>query len=515
MATLRPLITICGTTGVGKSKLAIELALALSRGAEHARHGYQGARIINADSMQVYAGMDVITNKVPVDERCGVEHLLMGFKQPGEQYIVSEWVRDAIQLIDETHSRRQIPIVVGGTSYWIQHLIFPNRLASFDQSPGKDRSRSLPLVSEDLAKSLAKLPPELVDLFYSLPEHPPNATTQPGAAFSLHALLSALDPIVAQRWHWKDTRKVLRGLSIIRENGRLSSKVLNEQSEVTVQPRFRTLSFWLYAERAALIPRLDARVDQMIEQGLLNEIRTLREIASAATATSQPTDSSAGTEISPADYISGIYQCIGYKEFHEYLSSSAPSEQLFQNAVEGMKIGTRQYAKRQISWIRNKLLPAVDAANAISRSTNGTTVAPTYLLDATVLGDAWNTQVRDEAERITQSFLKGGELPDPLSLSAAAQLMLTIPDKPTDPTAVLYARRKVVCRTCTTNPEQPVMIEEGKEWAAHVGTRMHRRLLQKAARKPHERENRRIEGVRDDVDYTPDFVASVGTSASL
>ena len=100
---LRPLIAICGTTGVGKSKLAIELALALSQNQPHGKHtsieGYSGARIINADAMQVYAGMDIITNKVPQEEQCGVEHLLMGFKKPGEQYVVGQWVKDAMQLV--------------------------------------------------------------------------------------------------------------------------------------------------------------------------------------------------------------------------------------------------------------------------------------------------------------------------------------------------------------------------------------------------------------------------------
>ena len=97
---LKPLIAICGTTGVGKSKLAIELALALSESDRQSNHsGYHGARIINADAMQVYAGLDIITNKVPLTEQCGVEHLLMGFKKPGEQYVVGEWVRDAMRLV--------------------------------------------------------------------------------------------------------------------------------------------------------------------------------------------------------------------------------------------------------------------------------------------------------------------------------------------------------------------------------------------------------------------------------
>lgn len=95
--SLRPLITICGTTGVGKSKLAIELAIQLLRGSPN--HGWKGARIINADSMQVYSGMDVVTNKVPEAEMQGIEHLLIGFKKPGEQYFVGQWVQDAIQAV--------------------------------------------------------------------------------------------------------------------------------------------------------------------------------------------------------------------------------------------------------------------------------------------------------------------------------------------------------------------------------------------------------------------------------
>ncbi len=108
--SLRPLIAICGTTGVGKSKLAIELALALnhhqSSPGQSSFGGYTGARIINADAMQVYSGMDIITNKVPYEEQCGVEHLLMGFKKPGEQYVVGQWVKDAMHLVGESQQLR-------------------------------------------------------------------------------------------------------------------------------------------------------------------------------------------------------------------------------------------------------------------------------------------------------------------------------------------------------------------------------------------------------------------------
>ena len=99
-SSLWPLITICGTTGVGKSKLAVELALALAQKSASTRHGYRGARIINADAMQVYSGMDIITNKISTTEMQGVDHLLMSFKRPGEQYFVTEWVNDANRIVN-------------------------------------------------------------------------------------------------------------------------------------------------------------------------------------------------------------------------------------------------------------------------------------------------------------------------------------------------------------------------------------------------------------------------------
>jgi hypothetical protein len=89
MASLRPVVAICGTTGVGKSKLAVELALRIA----------EGAVVINADSMQVYDGLDILTNKVPREEMKGVPHLLMGFKKPSEQYVVGQWVEDAAKAV--------------------------------------------------------------------------------------------------------------------------------------------------------------------------------------------------------------------------------------------------------------------------------------------------------------------------------------------------------------------------------------------------------------------------------
>ena len=98
----RPVIAICGTTGVGKSKLAIELALKLSEKSDH--HGWKGGVVVNADAMQTYKGFNTITNKIPLGERAGVDHVLMDFKEPTEQYVVGQWIHDATRAVSSSLS---------------------------------------------------------------------------------------------------------------------------------------------------------------------------------------------------------------------------------------------------------------------------------------------------------------------------------------------------------------------------------------------------------------------------
>lgn len=113
--------------------------------------------------------------------------------------------------------------------------MFPNRLSTSASEPHIVQEPVL--IADELANSLSLLPPELLDLFNMLPDAPPSAATQPEAAFALHALLSALDPPVAQRWHWKDSRKVLRSLNIIKESGHRTSEIIAKQSQAVVKPR--------------------------------------------------------------------------------------------------------------------------------------------------------------------------------------------------------------------------------------------------------------------------------------
>lgn len=202
-----------------------------------------------------------------------------------------------------------------------------------------------------------------------------------------------------------------------------------------------------------------------------------------------------------------------------------------------MKTSTRQYAKRQVSWLRNKLLPAVRAANMNSRREGGGDIVPVYLLDASgafqgtpacsALGPiipfrAWRrvdgqraasgarrygrcaptilTRPSSSCFMVTTDFLEQRPLPDPRALSSIARDLLSIADKPTEyaccfcdfgwgltvvphsPAAVLHARRKTICPICTCDEEKPVMIEEGEQWVVHIKTRRHRRAAARSQR---------------------------------
>jgi len=480
---LRPVIAICGTTGVGKSKLAVELALKLSEKFDH--HGWKGGVVVNADAMQAYKGFSTITNKIPVDERAGVDHLLMDFKEPSEQYVVGQWIHDATRAISDVHDSKKVPIIVGGTAYWIQHLIFPGRLAvEPEQVSCPDASASTGSVhtSDELSSVLSQVSTDLRGLFDALPESPPSAAEDPAAALALYNLLQALDPSVAARWHWRDTRKVLRNLEIMKQGGRKVSEILQEQSSAALRPRYDTLFLWLYAEPTELRRRLDSRADEMLKNGLLDEVRELTRLGSSSNESNEGNSDTTAAEV---NFTFGVFQSIGFREFHRYLADPSLSETKYQTAVQNLKTSNHQYAKRQVSWIRNKLLPAVRT----SKATEGSMGVEMYLLNATEL-QKWTSDVSDVANNITEAFLRGDPLPDPLAVSSTAQRMLSVPVKTadTDPTAALLARKKVLCTVCTVNDALPVMIEEGSQWAAHAKTTAHKRLAAKQAkakRKPH------------------------------
>ena len=234
MPRTKAIVAIVGTTGAGKSRLAVDIARAFN------------GEVINADAMQVYRGLDIITNKITHDEMYGVPHHLLGCKVPGEEYVVGNWVSDTLQLvscpsilpkashvycqIEDMHTRNVLPVIVGGTTYWMQHLLFPNRLIG---SPSNQRNKENIEYSPVVEQSLALLSEEQRQLFDALPVGNVAADTIPSNNYSLrlHILLSSIDPDMASRWHWRDTRKVLRNLQIIKETGQRASEIVREQDQ--------------------------------------------------------------------------------------------------------------------------------------------------------------------------------------------------------------------------------------------------------------------------------------------
>ncbi|EFP77220.2 uncharacterized protein PGTG_03176 [Puccinia graminis f. sp. tritici CRL 75-36-700-3] len=453
------LVVILGTTGTGKSKLAIELASALSP--------TRTSEIINGDSMQVYKGLDILTNKITSNETNGIPHHLMSFLDLDQDYTVERFRDDASKKITEIDHKGSLPILVGGTGYYIQNLILPGRLTKDVQSPdalselmtkkdihatkSPDFNQSSILDDSEeilercrqngfdpnLLASLKSISLDHLRLVFLLPHLPPFSSPkefppdfpiellppkyQPPQAtaedlcIGLHEALQSIDPVMAGRWHWRDLRKVRRSLEVALCSGKLMSNLVAEQDQIDNRASesqeeripYRTLVFWLYSETEQLLPRLDARVDKMIENGLMNEVRDLKIMRGRLTEGNQ----------TRTDFSRGPFQAIGYREFESLLSTTdADSEpeplqsKKLAEATELTKIATRQYAKSQVKWMKNKFLPQLNKFGSSSETldppNNAESHMMTYILDASRV-DEWDQNVLIPA----QNILSGTSLP--------------------------------------------------------------------------------------------------------
>ncbi|CEI87794.1 Putative tRNA dimethylallyltransferase [Rhizopus microsporus] len=422
---MRKIAAVIGSSGIGKSKLAVELCKALN------------GQVINADALQVYKGLDIITNKMPVNEREGIKHHLMDFLNPEEEYSVTEFLKDCSQKIESISEQSQLPVVVGGTNYYIQSLIWNNTLiGQRENSPALDDF------------------PELDKLETS----------------ELYERLSQVDPVMANKWHPSDRRKILRSLKIYHQTGQPQSEIIKLQKEQNetegLQPRYRSLIFWIYAEPSKLNPRLDERVDQMIETGLFDEIKDLRNrvVQGSIKAPGQNEEK----------YQRGLWQAIGYKEFDPYFNALEEGKEeseivkIKDECTERMKAATRRYAKRQIQWIRNKLLPTV-------MKSKGDDVL-VYLLDANDLSN-WNVNVKDTAITVAKAFQKDLPLPSATSLSVTAEAMLTPSEDAQDTQSRVLNWKKYVCDICKTDKGEPLQLNGDKEWEQHKKSRFHRKYV--------------------------------------
>ncbi|KAF6826466.1 hypothetical protein CPLU01_09662 [Colletotrichum plurivorum] len=429
-----PLVVILGSTGTGKSELAVELATRFN------------GEIINADAMQMYKGLPIITNKITHDERRGVPHHLLdhvGLDQP--TWIIEDFKREANRVIREIRSRGNLPIVVGGTHYYTNALLFEDTLVGEDDKAKdaaeakEDDGAAFPILGEPTEVILAKL--------------------------------REVDPVMADRWHPNDRRKISRSLQIYLQHGRPASEIYAEQRQRKAAAGegsdgagpWQTLLFWVYSDPEVLKDRLDRRVDKMLTTGLSDETQSMYEYVQAKQA--------AGDEV---DYTRGIWQSIGFKEFEPYLKAlnngdpaaatdAAALEALKAKGLEDMKTSTRQYAKYQTRWIRTKIAPLLQERPRAMEHL--------FLMDSTDVS-RWASDVRDPAVDVARRFLAGEDLPDPASLSERAHDVLR--EAAAQGERTMCRRTCEICRTtCVTE----------QDWTKHVKSRRHNVLLKKTKRR--------------------------------
>uniref|UniRef100_A0A3Q2R1H2 tRNA dimethylallyltransferase n=1 Tax=Fundulus heteroclitus TaxID=8078 RepID=A0A3Q2R1H2_FUNHE len=301
-AMVPSLVVILGATGTGKSKLAIEIGKRL-----------QG-EIISADSMQVGAGVE--THRVLDEDLAASVHLLCS----GRTWSLTR------SNIEDMHRRNRLPIIVGGTNYYIESLLW-RVLLDPDSGDGADGGQNRKMELEKLGGE------------------------------ELYKRLAEVDPKMASMLHPNDKRKIARSLQIHKDTGVPHSRWLEEQrgqlggDGLGGPLRYPDpCIFWLHADMEALDQRLDARVDDMLSAGLMEELRDfhLRYNQQKVQDDGQ-------------DYQHGIFQSIGFKEFHDYLTAPESSGQqekdkLRVKGIEALKVATKRYARKQNKWVRNRFL---------------------------------------------------------------------------------------------------------------------------------------------------------------
>ena len=253
------------------------------------------AEIISADSMQIYKEMDIGTAKASPTEREKITHHLLDFVEVDQDYSVSEFQKDADKAIKDIKSKGKIPILVGGT-----HLYIKAVLEGF----------MLPKIESDQ---------ELRNRLVELAEKKGNK--------AVHQILAEKDPKTAQKLHPNDLRRVIRAIEIFNQTGKKKSVYKKEQK--SRPPRYSAYKFALIRSRENLYQRINKRVDLMMEKGLLNEVKNLHNYY----------------ELSET-----AKQALGYKELIAYLKNEVSLEE----AVEKIKRRSRNFAKRQLTWLRKE-----------------------------------------------------------------------------------------------------------------------------------------------------------------
>ncbi|TLD31452.1 hypothetical protein PspLS_02506 [Pyricularia sp. CBS 133598] len=440
-----PLVVVMGSTGTGKSDLAVEIA-----------RRYNG-EVINADAMQMYKGLPIITNKITPEEQRGVPHHLLGMiglKEP--TWNVHHFRREAGNIIREIRSRGRLPVLVGGTHYYLDGLLFDHNLVA--ASPPSEEGEKDRSVAEAPATPASRDP--------ALEE----VSTE-----ELMARLREVDPVEADRRHPKDRRKIMRSLEIYLTTGRRASDIYAEQRETKAKMQqlrpsdgddparqgHAPIFFWVHSERGVLNDRLERRVDKMLDNGLIEETRQMYAYLRRATLD--------GITI---DRTTGIWQSIGFSEIEPYLDAlhrQSEGESFDEQELQALKLAgvdlikqaTRRYAKGQIRWITHKTLPLIQDANMLPSL---------FLMDSTNV-TRWSPEVVDKALDIMDKYLGGRPLPEPVEVSEAAREVLGNVIASSNQKETPCNKTCDVCRITVLSEEK---------WLVHIKGHRHKRAVKSA-----------------------------------
>ena len=279
---MKPLVyVIGGPTASGKSKLAVELAKKIN------------GEIISADSMQIYKEMNIGTAKVSKEEMQGIQHYLIDFVSPNERYSVSEFKKDAEKAIEEILIKGKIPIIVGGTGLYIDSLIYGIEFQD-EEVDFEYREKLNKLADEEGLENLYKKAEEI-------------------------------DPGAMKKISVNDRKRIIRVLEIYHKTGKTKTEQEAESRKQELKYKYKV--FAITMEREKLYERIEKRVDIMIEQGLIEEVKNI---------------------INKYQEFPTAMQGLGYKEVVEYLKGICTKEEM----IEKIKKETRHYAKRQLTWFR-------------------------------------------------------------------------------------------------------------------------------------------------------------------
>ncbi len=280
---MKKVLAIIGPTAVGKTALSLELAKQF--------HG----EIISGDSMQVYRGLNIGTAKIMPAERENIPHYLIDIRNIDERYSVADFVAESQRLIDEISNRGGLPVVVGGTGFYLKALLYDLNLGGDHFEPSeKVRNKWHDYAAQHGQQALW--------------DH-----------------LNQIDPDAAQNIPVTNERRVVRALEVYERTGTLFSK-----QQTVLKPRYDAYVIGLNTDRSKVYERINKRVDQMLDAGLIDEARRLYEV---------------GGE----QWQSG--KGIGYRELFPYFKGEISKD----NAVEKIKQDTRHYAKRQLTWFRHQI----------------------------------------------------------------------------------------------------------------------------------------------------------------